>query len=154
MRTHHLLAGLFGLIAASAPATSPTYVAPADIVERRAQFDGQTIIIAGVLARDADGACLLDERASLDGGIPRARIAIVPAPGYRFTIESAYATEPDRPMRDQNAANSAGHFVFVQGVFRAHARAGAAAAGGRCSDWEIKARLIRFPAPRGLSRLL
>jgi hypothetical protein len=154
MRIRHILAGLFGLVAASAPATAPTHAAPADIVERRDQFDGQPVTLGGVLARDGHGACLLDERASLDGGIPRARIAIVPGPGYRFTIEAPSATEPDRPMRDQNAANAAGRFVFVEGIFRAHARAGAAAIGGRCSDWEIEARVISFPAPRGLSRLL
>ena len=153
MKTHHLLAGLFGLIAVSAPATPPTYVAPADIVERRDQFDGQTITLGGVLARDGEGACLLDERASLDGGIPRARIAIVPGPGYRFTIEALSPSEPDRPMRDQNAANMAGHFVFVEGIFRVHASPGAAAArSGRCSEWEIEANVIRYPAPRSLPR--
>jgi hypothetical protein len=155
MKIRHVLAALFALIAASAPATAPTYAAPTDIVERRDQFDGQTVTLGGVLARDGDGACLLDERASLDGGISRARIAIVPGPGYRFTIVAPFATEPDRPMRDQNAANAAGRFVFVEGIFRAHASPGTTAArSGRCSDWEIEANVIRYPAPRSLPQHL
>jgi hypothetical protein len=149
MKIHHAFAGLFVLVAASSAATSPTFINPADIVERRDEFDGMQVPLGGILFGEGEGLCLLDQRASLDGGIPRARIAIA-GRASRVLIEGLNRGDPDRPMRDPDPAHHAGRFVFVEGTFRARRRSTEPAPAPRCSEWEIEPTTIRFPAPRSM----